>query len=127
MYSIFISRVDVYTQKHVGSLSDDAQGMVGLVNAKRIWQANQQFWSDKPVKHKQEIVFASTGAKLDWQPADYYVEPLAGSGIQTNPPKTNEQIEQLGKTYQRTVDQFPAQRCSMKSIRRWTFSSLKTR
>lgn len=108
VYSIFISRVDVATAKHVPELSDRAQGRVGLVNAKRIWQANQRFWADKPIKREQEIVFASTGAKLDWQPADYYVEPLAGSDIQTNPPQTNEQLEQLGKTYKRAIDELPA-------------------
>lgn len=109
VYSIFISRVDVATLKHVPELSEAAQGMVGLVNAKRIWQANQQFWADKRVRRRQEIVFASTGAKLEGQPADYYVEALAGSDIQTNPPKTNEQVQQLGKHYRRAIDQLPPQ------------------
>ena len=109
LYSIFISRVDVATAKHMTDLSDEAQGMVGLVNAKRIWQANQQFWTDKPVPRRQEIVFASTGAKLDWQQADYYVRELVGSDIQTNPPHTNAQIEQLGKRYARSIDQLPPQ------------------
>ena len=36
VYSIFVSRVDVYTEKHVPKLSPAAQGMVGIVNAKRI-------------------------------------------------------------------------------------------
>ncbi|MEM8875640.1 MAG: transaldolase family protein, partial [Planctomycetota bacterium] len=72
VYSIFISRVDVYTEKHVSSLSDDAQGMVGLVNAKQLWQKNQAFWADKGCALEQEIIFASTGKKLDWQDEDYY-------------------------------------------------------
>ena len=47
VYSIFISRVDVYTEKQVPTLSPQAQGMVGIVNAKRMWRANQSFWKDK--------------------------------------------------------------------------------
>ena len=47
VYSIFVSRVDVYTEKHVPELSPAAQGQVGIVNAKRIWQENQEFWADK--------------------------------------------------------------------------------
>ena len=47
VYSIFVSRVDVYTEKHVPDLSPAAQGQVGIVNAKRIWKLNQDFWADK--------------------------------------------------------------------------------
>jgi transaldolase len=107
VYSIFVSRVDQYTDKHVPDLSPDAQGKVGIVNAKRMWRANQDFWRDKNLRLKQEIVFASTGKKLPWQAEDYYVENLAGSDIQTNPPKTNEAVEKLNKQYRRTVDQMP--------------------
>src|SRR5208283_5983025 len=38
VYSIFVSRVDVYTEKFVPTLSPAAQGLVGIVNAKRLWQ-----------------------------------------------------------------------------------------
>ncbi|HEY8668374.1 MAG TPA: transaldolase family protein [Tepidisphaeraceae bacterium] len=107
VYSIFISRVDVYTEKHVPELSKEAQGKVGLVNAKLMWRMNQEFWKDKNLRLKQEIIFASTGKKLKWQPEDYYVEALAGSDIQTNPPATNEAVEKLNKQYRRTVDQMP--------------------
>ena len=108
VYSIFISRVDVYTEKKLSGLSDDAQGMVGLVNAKRLWKLNQDFWQGKGTKLEQEIIFASTGKKLDWQDEDYYPKHLAGSDIQTNPPKTNDAIAALGKSYERTVDRMPA-------------------
>src|SRR5262245_28157166 len=47
VYSIFVSRVDVYSEKHVPELSAKAQGQVGIVNAKEIWRMNQQFWADK--------------------------------------------------------------------------------
>lgn len=107
VYSIFISRVDVYTEKHVTDLSDDAQGVVGLLNAKRLYLLNESFWKDKGLRLEQEIIFASTGKKLDWQPEDYYVEPLVGDDIQTNPPATNEAIEASGKTYTRTIEQLP--------------------
>src|SRR4051812_28056916 len=108
VYSIFISRVDVYTEKNVPTLSKEAQGMVGIVNAKRMWQDNQAFWKDKNLPLQQEIIFASTGVKKPGDPADKYVEALAGSDIQTNPPATNEAVEKLGKTYTRKVDKLPS-------------------
>jgi transaldolase len=109
VYSIFISRVDVYTEKHVPQLSPAAQGLVGIVNVKRLWQSNQQFWGDKKLPLQQEIVFASTGTKKPGDPPDKYVEALAGSDIQTNPPATNEAVEKLHKTYTRQVDKMPPQ------------------
>jgi transaldolase len=109
VYSIFVSRVDAYTDKHVPELSDDAQGEVGLLNVKRLWHDNQSWWADKNLKLQQEIIFASTGAKLDWQPPDYYPARLAGSDIQTNPPATNDAIQGLGKSYTPTVGDMPSQ------------------
>jgi transaldolase len=109
VYSIFISRIDVYTAKHVPELSKDAQGKVGILNAKELWIANQAFWKDKQTPLQQEMIFASTGRKLPWQPEDYYVEALAGSDIQTNPPATNDAVERLNKTYTRQVDTLPPQ------------------
>src|SRR5262249_44008841 len=44
VYSIFVSRLDVYTAEKVPQLSPQAQGMVGIVNAKRLWHLNQKFW-----------------------------------------------------------------------------------
>lgn len=107
VYSIFVSRVDVYTEKYAPTLSSAAQGLVGIVNAKRLWQLNQQFWKDKNLALKQEIIFASTGTKKPSDPPDKYVEALAGSDIQTNPPATNDAVEKLNKTYTRKVDQMP--------------------
>src|SRR4029079_9789624 len=37
VYSIFVSRADVYTEERVPELSSAVQGMVGILNAKRIW------------------------------------------------------------------------------------------
>ena len=108
-YSIFISRVDVYTEQHVPELNDAAQGQVGLAGAKRIWSGNQKFWSEKSLPLEQEIIFASTGTKKASDPADKYVGALVGTDIQTNPPKTNDDIEALGKTYTRNIDQLPEQ------------------
>jgi transaldolase len=109
VYSIFVSRVDVYTEKHVPELSKDAQGLVGIVNAKRLWKMNQEFWKDKGLALQQEIIFASTGTKKPEDPKDKYVEALAGSDIQTNPPATNDAVDKLDKQYTRKVDQMPAQ------------------
>ncbi len=109
VYSIFVSRVDVYTEKNVPELSKEAQGLVGIVNAKRLWKMNQEFWKDKKLPLQQEIIFASTGTKKPSDPPDKYVEALAGSDIQTNPPATNDAVEKLNKQYSRKVDQMPSQ------------------
>ncbi len=107
VYSIFVSRVDAYTQKQISSLSPAAQGEVGIVNAKLIWKNNQEFWRSHPTPLSQQIVFASTGTKnpddLPWK----YLSALAGSDIQTNPPAVNEVAEQSGQTFSREVDQLP--------------------
>jgi transaldolase len=108
VYSIFVSRVDVYTEKHVPELSPAAQGQVGIVNAKQMWRMNQDFWRDKGLRLQQEIIFASTGTKKPSDPPDKYVEALAGSDIQTNPPKTNDAVQKLNKQYTRQVDKLPA-------------------
>jgi transaldolase len=107
-YSIFISRVDIYTDQHVPTLSAAAQGLVGIVNAKRLWRANQAFWKDKNLPLQQEIIFASTGTKKLSDAPDKYIEAVAGSDIQTNPPATNDAAETSGKTYTRQVDILPA-------------------
>ncbi len=109
VYSIFVSRVDVYTEKHVPQLSKEAQGQVGIVNVKRLWRLNQEFWKDKNLPLQQEIIFASTGTKKKEDPADKYVAALAGSDIQTNPPATNEVVEKMNKAYTRQIDKMPPQ------------------
>jgi transaldolase len=90
-------------------LSAAAQGEVGIVNVKRIWSENQQWWRDRKLPRRQEIIFASTGTKKPDDPPDKYVAALAGSDIQTNPPATNAAVQKLsGKTFTRTVDRMPA-------------------
>ena len=107
VYSIFISRVDVYTEKHVPDLSPAAQGQVGIVGVKRIWRANQAFWKTRPTPLRQEIVFASTGTKKPQDPPWKYVIALAGSDIQTNPPATNAAVEASRLVFHRTIDEMP--------------------
>jgi transaldolase len=107
VYSIFVSRVDVYTEKHLPGLSSQAQGQVGIVNAKRIWRMNQEFWADKRLPMAQEIIFASTGVKKADDPPWKYVEAFAGSGIETNPPATNAKVQASGRTFPRAVDRMP--------------------
>jgi transaldolase len=107
VYSIFVSRVDVYTEKHVPQLSAKAQGQVGIVNSKQIWRMNQEFWRDKKLPLKQEIIFASTGTKKPDDVPWKYVEAFAGSDIETNPPATNEAVQKSGRTFTRQVDQLP--------------------
>lgn len=108
VYSIFVSRVDVYTEQHVPQLSAEAQGQVGIVNAKRIWQQNRAFWADKKLPLAQEMIFASTGTKKPEDPAWKYVEAFAGTDIETNPPKTNDDVEASGRTITRQIDQMPS-------------------
>ena len=107
VYSIFVSRVDVYTAEHVQELSADAQGQVGIVNAKQIWQENQRFWKERETPLEQEIVFASTGTKNPEDSPWKYIGALIGSDIQTNPPEMNDAVENSGLTFTRTIDQLP--------------------
>ena len=109
VYSIFISRIDVYTADELPGLSSEAQGRVGLLNAKRIWKDNQAFWQDKNLPLEQELIFASTGVKDPNEKPWKYVEALAGSDIQTNPPATNEAVAESGLTFTRKVDEMPSQ------------------
>ncbi|MBI1902342.1 MAG: transaldolase [Planctomycetia bacterium] len=107
VYSIFVSRIDVYTEKHAPQLSPAAQGQVGIVNAKWIWQENRRFWADKRLPLAQEMIFASTGTKKPGDDPCKYVAAFAGSDIETNPPATNDAAEKSGRTFTRQVDQFP--------------------
>jgi len=107
VYSIFVSRVDVYTEKYVPQLSSAAQGLVGIVNAKRIWAENDAFWSEQATPLDQEMIFASTGTKKPEDPPTKYVAAFAGSDIETNPPGTNDATEASGMTFSRCVDQLP--------------------
>jgi transaldolase len=109
VYSIFVSRVDVYTEKHVPTLSPAAQGQVGIVNAKQIWAENRRFWAEKKLPLAQEMIFASTGTKKPEDPPEKYVAAFAGSDIQTNPPATNEAIAKSSLTFTRQVDRLPPQ------------------
>ncbi len=109
VYSIFVSRVDVYTEKHVPTLSPAAQGLVGIAGAKRIWAENQKFWADKKLPLDQELVFASTGTKKPEDAPWKYVAAFAGSDIETNPPATNDAVEASGLTFHRDVDKLPPQ------------------
>ncbi|MEZ6067572.1 MAG: transaldolase family protein [Planctomycetaceae bacterium] len=108
VYSIFVSRIDVYTEQRCPRLSAAAQGQVGILNAQRIWRENAAWWTDKHLPLQQEIIFASTGTKKPNDPKDKYVAALAGSDIQTNPPSTNQAVHELANRYERRVDQFPA-------------------
>jgi len=107
VYSIFVSRVDLYTEKHVPQLSPAAQGLVGIVNAKQIWADNQSWWAAKKLPLAQEIIFASTGTKKPEDPPWKYVDAFAGSDIQTNPPATNDAVAGSGRTFTRKVAELP--------------------
>ena len=107
VYSIFVSRLDVYTEKAVPTLSAAAQGQVGIVNAKQIWALNQAFWAKNKTPLQQEMIFASTGTKKPEDAPWKYVAAFAGSDIETNPPGTNDAVEKSGQTFTRQVDKLP--------------------
>ncbi len=107
VYSIFVSRVDIYTEKHVPSLSAEAQGLVGIVNAKQIWADNQAWWAAKKLPLAQEIIFASTGTKKPEDAPWKYVAAFAGSDIQTNPPATNDAVAKSSQSFTRQVEALP--------------------
>jgi transaldolase len=107
VYSIFVSRLDVYTAQKVPSLSPAAQGLVGIVNAKRIWRENKAFWADKKLPLKQEMIFASTGTKKPEDPPWKYVEAFAGSDIETNPPATNAAVQKSGRMLTSHIEEMP--------------------
>ena len=107
VYSIFVSRVDVYTERELPDMSQSAQGTVGIVNAKRIWKLNAEFWANKGLKLKQEMIFASTGTKKKEDSPWKYVEAFSGSDIETNPPGTNKLVQNSGWTFARRIDELP--------------------
>ena len=109
VYSIFVSRLDVYSEDQVKSLDVEAQGWVGIVNAKRIWKLNKDFWASKQLPLQQEMIFASTGTKKPNDPKWKYVAAFAGSDIETNPPETNEAVEKSGQSFQSAIAELPSE------------------
>jgi transaldolase len=109
VYSIFVSRVDQYTAERCKELSADAQGQYGILNAKRIWLENREFWKAHKTPLEQEMIFASTGTKNPNDPPWKYVSALAGSDIQTNPPETNLAVSQSNESFVRSLDQMPSE------------------
>ncbi|MBC7661618.1 MAG: transaldolase [Chitinophagaceae bacterium] len=109
VYSIFVSRLDVYTEDHVKSLAPESQGWVGIVNAKRIWKLNKDFWAQKKLPLQQEMIFASTGTKKPNDPKWKYVGAFAGSDIETNPPETNEAVEKSGQSFTPSIGILPSE------------------
>jgi transaldolase len=107
VYSIFVSRLDVYTEKHAANLSPAAQGQVGIVNAKHIWRLNRDFWANKKLSLHQEMIFASTGTKKPEDPPWKYVEAFAGSDIETNPPATNVAVQNSGRIITSHIEDLP--------------------
>ena len=72
-----------------------AQGQLRIVqHAKRIWAENRDFWRQHSTPLTQEMIFASTGVKKKGDDAWKYVEAFAGSDIETNPPATNDAVQE---------------------------------
>lgn len=107
VYSIFVSRLDVYADQHCQSLPTEAQGMLGILNAKRVWAENKEFWNAHPTPLDQEIVFASTGTKKKEDKPWKYVEAFAGGDVQTNPPGTNDAVAASDVTFKENLSSLP--------------------
>lgn len=105
VYSIFVSRVDVYASSHLKELSEKAKGLVGIYNAKKAYDNNKNFWKDKNTSLDQEMVFASTGVKNPEDKPWKYVEAFCGSDIQTNPPETNLDVAKSGITFSSHIEE----------------------
>lgn len=109
VYSIFVSRIDQFTSERYPELPVAVQGLFGILNAKRIWSANAEFWAPKKTPLQQEIIFASTGTKNPNDPPWKYVSALAGSDIQTNPPETNAAVAASEQRFTSSVRSLPSQ------------------
>ena len=110
VYSVFVSRVDVYTAKHLPALPDNLQGQVAMANAQLIWDQNRKFWADKGLKLSQEMIFASTGVKDPKDPPDKFNSGLAGGDIQTVPPESIREIAEMdSKQFQPLLHELPEQ------------------
>lgn len=109
VYSIFVSRIDQFTSERYSEMPAAAQGLYGIVNAKRIWNANSEFWGAKKTPLQQEIIFASTGTKNPNDPPWKYVSALAGSDIQTNPPETNAAVAASQQQFTSNLRSLPSQ------------------
>lgn len=105
VYSIFVSRLDVYADSHLPELSAEAKAFVGIYNAKKLWRNNTDFWQDKGTPLSQEIVFASTGTKRPDDEPWKYVAAFAGSDIQTNPPATNAKTAASGLSFNAKIEE----------------------
>ena len=120
VYSIFVSRRGcLHREARAGSVAGGAgpgrhrQRQAPLEAQPGILEGQ------KNLKLQQEIIFASTGTKKPTDPPDKYVEALAGSDIQTNPPATNDAVEKLNKTTPARSTKCRPRRFWMRSIRRW--------
>ena len=81
--------------------------MLGILNAKRVWAENKEFWNAHPTPLNQEIVFASTGTKKKEDKPWKYVEAFAGGDIQTNPPATNDAVAASDVTFKENLSSLP--------------------
>ncbi len=107
VYSIFVSRIDQFTAKHYPQLSSDAQGLYGIVNAKRIWASHQKFWSANKTKLAQDYLCQHRNEECK-RCSLKYVAALAGSDIQTNPPDTNKAVAGSSEVFTKQVDKLPS-------------------
>ena len=106
VYSIFVSRLDVYTEKHCrtcrrprrGRSASSTPSASGGINATSGPTRSSAAAGDDLRQHRQE-----EPGRSRWK----YVEAFAGSDIETNPPATNDAVQASGRTITRQVDELP--------------------
>ena len=106
VYSIFVSRVDVYTEQHVPDLSPQAQGRWGSWARSGSGPKTRTIGTPRICRWKGNRICQHRHQKAE-DPPTKYVAAFAGSDIETNPPATNEAVEKSGLTFTRQVDQLP--------------------
>ena len=119
--SFFVSRldsaVDALLEESIRNGNKEIKQLLGkaaIANAKLAYQDFKVIFGKSAftaLKGKgartQRPLWASTGAKNPDDPPWKYVESLAGSDIQTNPPAINQAVIESDLVFQKQVDQFP--------------------
>lgn len=108
VYSIFVSRIDVYTKKHVPELIPAAEEWSGSSMPSDCGWKTTSSGRIRSCRSSRNSSSPAPERKNQPDSPDKYVDALAGADIQTDPPGTNAAIQQLtGKTFTRKVDQLP--------------------
>ncbi len=126
VYSIFVSRVDVYTEKKVPDLSPAAQGLVGIVNAKRLWRRTNHSGKIKISRSSRKSSSPAPAQKSPpTPPTNTSKHSPAATSKPTPPPPTTPSKNSTKPTPARSKS-CPAKPSSMRSTERSILKRWKT-